>query len=136
MNLDGAIGKALAALDLHPVTQLAMDLVSIFSRTGEEAAVAEFLADYLRQGGLEAELQTVAPNRANAIGVIRGEGDGPRVMFNGHLDTSITGVEDEDYPMTGPQGPASRAKGFVRRDHVIGCGARPRRCWPRRDRWR
>lgn len=123
MNLDGAIGKALDAIDQDAVTRLAVDLVSIPSRTGEEAAVAEFLIDYMRRGGLEVELQAIAPNRANAIGVIRGEGDGPRVMFNGHLDTSITGVEDEDYPMTGPQGPASRAKGLVRRDHVIGCGA-------------
>jgi acetylornithine deacetylase len=123
MNLSGAIDKALNAVDQDAVTRLAVDLVSIPSRTGEEAAVAEFLVEYMRKGGLEVELQAVGPNRANAIGIIRGEGDGPRVMFNGHLDTSITGVEEEDYPMTGPQGPASCAKGFVRRDHVIGCGA-------------
>jgi acetylornithine deacetylase len=123
VNLDAAIAKALDGIDQDAVTRLAVDLVSISSRTGEEAAVAEFLVEHMRKGGLEVELQSIAPSRANAIGVIRGEGDGPRLMFNGHLDTSITGVEDEDYPMTGPQGPASRARGFVRREHVIGCGA-------------
>ena len=123
MNVDVAISKALENIDSDAVTRLAVDLVSIPSRTGDEQAVAEFLVDYMRRGGLEVELQSLAPGRANAVGVIRGEGDGPRVMFNGHLDTSITGVEAEDYPMTGPQGPASRAKGFVRHGHVLGCGA-------------
>jgi acetylornithine deacetylase/succinyl-diaminopimelate desuccinylase-like protein len=74
-------------------------------------------------GGLDVTLQEVGPNRANAVGILRGEGDGPRLMFNGHLDTSITGIEEEDYPMTGPQGPASRCKGFVQDGHVLGCGA-------------
>ena len=118
-----AIEKVLARIDPDVVTRLAVDLVSIPSRTGEEQQVAEFLADYMRRGGLDVELQQVGPNRANAVGVVRGEGDGPRLMFNGHLDTSITGVEEEDYPMTGPQGPASRAEGFVRNGHVLGCGA-------------
>jgi acetylornithine deacetylase len=123
MTVDAAIDKALSRLNPDTVTQLAVDLVSIRSRTGEELAVAEFLADYMRRGGLDVELQQFAPNRANAVGVIHGEGDGPRLMFNGHLDTSITGVEEDDYPMTGPLGAASRAQGAVRRGHVIGCGA-------------
>src|SRR5687768_15466579 len=123
MNVDATIQRVLERISPDAITQLAVDLVSIPSRTGEEGAAAEFLADYMRKGGLDVELQPLAPGRANAVGVIRGEGDGPRLMFNGHLDTSLTGVEEEDYPMTGPQGPASRAKGFVRHGHVLGCGA-------------
>ena len=122
-NIDAAIDRALARIDQAAVTQLAVDLVSIPSPTGSERAVASFLAEHMAAGGLEVTLQDVGPNRANAVGILRGEGDGPRLMFNGHLDTSITGIEEEDYPMTGPQGPASRPKGFVQDGHVLGCGA-------------
>jgi acetylornithine deacetylase/succinyl-diaminopimelate desuccinylase-like protein len=115
--------KALSRIDQDVVTKLAVDLVSIPSPTGSERELATYVADYMAAGGLEVTLQEVGPNRANAIGVLRGEGDGPRLMFNGHLDTSITGIEEEDYPMTGPHGAASRAKGFVKDGHVLGCGA-------------
>ena len=115
--------KALSRIDQDVVTKLAVDLVSIPSPTGSERELATFLADYMAAGGLEASLQEVGPNRANAVGILRGEGEGPRLMFNGHLDTSITGIEAEDYPMTGPHGAASRAKGFVKDGHVLGCGA-------------
>jgi acetylornithine deacetylase len=123
MSVDAAIGRALEHIDPDEVTRLAVDLVSIRSRTGEERTVATFLAEYMQKHGLQAELQDLGPDRANAVGVLRGRGPGPRLMFNGHLDTSITGVEEDDYPMTGPLGPASRAKGFVRNGHVMGCGA-------------
>ena len=60
-------------------------------------------------------------------------------MFNGHLDTSITGIEEEDYPMTGPQRRRGPRQGFVKDGHVLGCGAynmkggvaaMVRRAWP------
>ena len=123
MSLSDPIAIALSRIDSDAVTQLAVDLVSIPSPTGSERTVAAFLAERMAAGGLEVTLQELGPDRANAVGVIRGDGDGPRLMFNGHLDTSITGIEEEDYPMTGPQGLASRAKGFVRDGHVVGCGA-------------
>ena len=123
MNTERAIDRALAHIDQDAVTQLAVDLVSIPSPTGAEREAATFVAEHMERGGLDVTLQEIGPNRANAVGVIRGEGDGPRVMFNGHLDTSITGIDAEDYPMTGPLGPANRAKGFVKDGHVLGCGA-------------
>jgi acetylornithine deacetylase len=123
MDVDAAVAQALRHIDQDAVTQLAVDLVSIPSPTGSEREAATFLAEYMAAGGLEVTLQEVGPNRANAVGILRGAGDGPRLMFNGHLDTSITGIEAEDYPMTGPLGPASRTKGFVQDGHVLGCGA-------------
>ena len=123
MAATDSTAKALSRIDQDVVTKLAVDLVSIPSPTGSERELATFLADYMAAGGLEVSLQEVGPNRANAVGILRGEGEGPRLMFNGHLDTSITGDEAEDYPMTGPLGAASRAHGQVRRGHVIGCGA-------------
>ncbi len=123
MNAERAIERALGRIDQDAVTRLAVDLVSIPSPTGSEREAATFIAERMERGGLEVTLQELGPNRANAVGVIRGDGGGPRLMFNGHLDTSITGIDAEDYPMTGPLGPANRARGFVRDGHVIGCGA-------------
>ena len=112
MNSDRAIEQALSRIDQDVVTRLAVDLVSIPSPTGSERAVAEFVAEHMARGGLEVTLQEIGPTRANAIGIVRGEGDGPRLMFNGHLDTSITGIDAEDYPMTGPSGPAAPREGL------------------------
>jgi acetylornithine deacetylase/succinyl-diaminopimelate desuccinylase-like protein len=123
IDTDAAIARALRHLDQNAVTQLAVDLVSIPSPTGSEREAATFLAEYMAAGGLEVTLQDLGSNRANAVGILCGAGDGPRLMFNGHLDTSITGLEEEDYPMTGPLGRASRTKGFVQDGHVLGCGA-------------
>src|SRR5260370_10663434 len=94
--------KALSRIDQDVVTKLAVDLVSIPSPTGSEREAATYVADYMAAGGLESPLQEVGPNRANAIGRLRGEGDGPPRMFDRHLATSITGIAAEDYPLTGP----------------------------------
>jgi acetylornithine deacetylase/succinyl-diaminopimelate desuccinylase-like protein len=123
MSLGTAIDKALGLIDESAVVKLTEELVNIPSRTGEEKAAAVFLADHMAQAGLEVVVQEFAPGRANAIGLIRGDGSGPRLMLNGHLDTSITGIDDEDYPMTGPLGPANRSRAFVKDGHVYGCGA-------------
>lgn len=56
------------------------------SFSGEEGEVAADLAQQLRSLGLEAELQEVELGRPNVIGRLRGTGDGPSFMFNGHLD--------------------------------------------------
>ncbi len=52
-----------------------------------EGAVAVFLYEYCRHAGLEAEVQEVAPGRANVIARLRGRGGQPALLFNGHIDT-------------------------------------------------
>ncbi|MBI2303877.1 MAG: hypothetical protein HYU86_03915 [Chloroflexi bacterium] len=83
-----------------------MNMINIPSRTGEEEDLARFMVDYMAGLELEAFYQHMSERRGNAIGRLRGSGSGPTLMFNGHLDTSWTGVEVEDYPMTGPLPPA------------------------------
>ena len=44
--------------------------------------------DLLTQMGLQISFQEVEEGRANVLGVWEGAGDGPTLMFNGHLDTA------------------------------------------------
>ncbi len=73
--------------------KLTQDLVRIRSVNppGDELPVAEFLASRLKQFGFETEVVTVAKNRANVIAVIKGTGEAPALMFNGHLDVVPAG---------------------------------------------
>ena len=52
-----------------------------------EAAVANVLAEWLEQAGLEVHVEEAAPGRPNVIGVARGTGGGRSLLLNGHTDT-------------------------------------------------
>lgn len=78
----------LAAIDPDEVIALTQALVRISSVTGREGLeISRFMVDWLRENGVEAGLQEVGPERANVWGRIAGIGPGPRLLFNGHLDT-------------------------------------------------
>ena len=61
-----------------------------------EAEVAAFVADWLRDAGLEVEVDEAAPGRPSVVAVARGSGGGRSLMLNGHLDT--VGTEGMDRP--------------------------------------
>ncbi|MBI2303129.1 MAG: M20/M25/M40 family metallo-hydrolase [Chloroflexi bacterium] len=115
--------KAWAQIDRERLTRLAMDMVNIPSRTGEEADLARFMVDYMNGVGLEAFYQHIEERRGNAIGMIRGSGEGPDLLFNGHMDTSWTGVAEEDYPLTGPQRRDLKSEAYLEDGNIRGLGA-------------
>ena len=58
-----------------------------------EAAAAELTAGWLRAWGLSVEVSEVAPSRWNVVGRLKGNGVGPTLLLNGHLDTvGVTGM--------------------------------------------
>jgi acetylornithine deacetylase len=59
-----------------------------YSNTTGELELARFMAQAMRELGLEAELQPVEGERCNAIGRWRGTGGGKSLLFNGHMDTN------------------------------------------------
>jgi acetylornithine deacetylase/succinyl-diaminopimelate desuccinylase-like protein len=63
------------------------------SFTGDEQAMAELMAETLGGIGLGVQWQQVETGRANVLGTWAGTGDGPSLMFNGHMDTSYSGKE-------------------------------------------
>ena len=67
------------------------------SGTGE-AAVAELTAGWLRAWGLSVETFEVAAGRWNVVGRLVGNGVGPTLLLNGHLDTvGVAGMSVEPF---------------------------------------
>ena len=63
------------------------------SFTGSEEAMAELMRETFLDMGLQVQWQQVEDGRANVLGTRAGEGGGPSLMFNGHMDTSYSGRE-------------------------------------------
>ncbi|CAN0499687.1 unnamed protein product, partial [Phaeothamnion confervicola] len=75
------------------IRDLLIALVDIPSPTGQEAGMAHFLAGHMAGLGMETDLPFVEPGRPNAVGHLRGGGDGLNLLFTGHMDTSYSGDE-------------------------------------------
>ena len=113
--------KVLANLDRDELAHLACDLVNIPSPTGKENAVAEFVLQWYEANGLKPIRQEVDVGRPNAVGILKGQGKGLSLMFNGHLDTSFTG-SDEDRRIVANVEPESELRGSIEEDRVRGLG--------------
>lgn len=76
--------------DLFEPINLAQNLVRIPSVSGEggEVELARFIANYFIDRQIKVEWQEVEEGRANLIAEVEGIlGEGPNLLFNGHLDT-------------------------------------------------
>ena len=116
-----AAKKVLAHIDKNELAQLACDLVNIPSPTGQEKGVAEHILDWFHANGLKTIRQEVEVDRPNAVGVLKGDGTGLSLGFNGHMDTSFTGTQ-EDLRMVANVEPDSELKGSIRDGKVRGLG--------------
>jgi len=92
-----ALKSALARVDPDELIALTRDLIRIPSviRPGDpgatEAAVADFVEQWLRQEGFDVEVQTVAPGRPNVLGVLGDRAAGPTLLLEGHTDVVTEG---------------------------------------------
>jgi acetylornithine deacetylase len=60
-----------------------------------EGQIASFLASRCADLGLEVSLYEVTDGRMNVVGLLKGSGNGPSLMLNGHMDTvGVEGVVD------------------------------------------
>jgi len=116
--------KSVAPVAPEEVVNLLSELINIPSLTGTEQQVAEFLVDHMGKLGLEVRLQEVEPGRSNAIAILRGSGDGPALVFNGHLDTAYSGRLEEDYAGLGKIVRGNLPQAYVKEGHVYGLGSR------------
>ena len=108
---------AVAHITPERVRDLTIALVDIPSPTGQERDVAQFLVGHMRRLGMDADLQLVDPGRPNAVGHLRGNGDGLNLLFTGHMDTSYSGDEAH------LSGDGFRPKGIFRDGWIWGLGA-------------
>lgn len=109
--------RAAAHITTEAIRDVVVDLVDISSPTGQEAGVAHYLVDRMRKSGLDTDLQMVDAGRPNAVGHMRGRGDGLNLLFTGHMDTSYSGEEEH------LSGEGFKPKGLVRDGWVWGLGA-------------
>jgi acetylornithine deacetylase/succinyl-diaminopimelate desuccinylase-like protein len=105
------------AIDKERLVELALRAVSIPSLTGDEQAMADFMRDTLARMGLEVQVQEIEPGRANVLATWPGEGGGPTLMLNGHMDTSYSGREPWLAGIPGFQ-----PQGFVEDGRIYGLG--------------
>ncbi|MDX6359675.1 MAG: hypothetical protein QOH37_2729 [Nocardioidaceae bacterium] len=85
------------------VVRVARDLIRLDTTNarepglGNETLCAEYLQDYLRSNGVEAELVAREPHRANLVARIRG-GGGESLAFVGHTDVVPCDPRDWTHP--------------------------------------
>ncbi|MGH9527655.1 MAG: M20/M25/M40 family metallo-hydrolase, partial [Terriglobales bacterium] len=74
-------------MDAAALFALVRQLVDIESTTGQEAAVVEFTAAYLRQRGWQAEIWPLPPEQGPGRANIFASDGPPRIVLSTHLDT-------------------------------------------------
>jgi acetylornithine deacetylase/succinyl-diaminopimelate desuccinylase-like protein len=85
--------RIIAEVREDELVQMCCEVIEIPSPTGEELKMAEYMRSALEALGLNVTWQDVEEGRANVVARWDGAGDGPNLMFNGHMDTSNTGTE-------------------------------------------
>ncbi|MSQ72273.1 MAG: deacylase [Betaproteobacteria bacterium] len=96
------LDASIAHIDRDKLGALVADMVAIPSPTGKERPLAEFLAERLKQNGLDGSCQQIDAEQANAVGRHRGSGDGADLLLYAPIDTHLTGDPGEDLPWAGP----------------------------------
>ena len=64
-----------------------------------EKEIAEYIINYLNSLGLETRLQEVTPGRNNVLALLKGSGEGKKLLLEGHMDTVGINFMDID-PLT------------------------------------
>jgi acetylornithine deacetylase/succinyl-diaminopimelate desuccinylase-like protein len=109
--------KAAAHVTSDSLRDLLIDLVNIPSATGHEFGLAHYLVERMRRSGLATDLPLVEAGRPNAVGHLRGRGEGRNLLLTGHMDTSYSGDEEH------LAGDGFRPKAVLRDGWLFGLGA-------------
>ena len=76
------------SIDVEEAASLTAHLVSFRSYPGQEGDVQRAVAAWLRDNGVDAELQPTEDDRPNVVATVS-NGDGPTLLLNGHIDTVL-----------------------------------------------
>ncbi len=87
------------AVDRDKLIEIVRDLVSIPSVSGDEKQIMEHVAGFFDAAGIDYVVSANDPDRPNVIATI-GNGNGPTIAMNGHLDT--VPISDPDRWQTAP----------------------------------
>jgi acetylornithine deacetylase/succinyl-diaminopimelate desuccinylase-like protein len=117
--------KAVSLIDEARMRALNYAITDIHSPTGEERQASEWLAQHMREMGLDAFYQPLDERSGNAVGRMQGGGRGPSLLLYAPIDTHLRADPDEDVPWVGPAlRPDMLPKaGIAENGDVIGLGA-------------
>ena len=100
------------------------DVINIATPTGEERPLAQHLAESLQAAHLNAHVQPLTDQQANAWARLDGESDGKSLLLYAPMDTVTSNAVDEDVPAIGPMLRSDMvAQAYVQDGHVLGLGA-------------
>ncbi len=97
--------------ELIEITKKIISIPSHLKSPGQETPVAKFIKKMFEDEGIDSYLQEVVDGRCNVVAKIKGIGDGPSIMFNGHIDT---------VPAEGMERPFDP---YIKEDRLYGRGA-------------
>jgi len=87
------IQQIVDSLAAQEVVALALALGNIDSPAGHEREAGEYIFRWLDERSFEPRKVGLSSERFNVVGRLRGAGDGPTLIFNSHMDTSVAADE-------------------------------------------
>jgi len=87
--------KILFHIDEKELVELAVAMGNIYSPTGFEKPMAQFVFDWLNGNGFVPAMQEVVPERYNVVATLKGSGHGKSLLFNSHMDSDLGGPGEE-----------------------------------------
>ena len=91
MKLSDREQKVLGLIEEKELVDLAVAMGNVYSPTGFEKPMADFVYRWLKEQGLEAAKQEVVSERFNVVSALKGDGDGKSLLFNSHMDSDLGG---------------------------------------------
>lgn len=123
-DADALLDAALHLVTEDALRNAAVGVTAIPSPTGREAPLAAWLVQRMCRSGIDAHVQHVDAEQANAVGRVRGDGSGPDLMLYAPIDTLTTGDAAFDVPWIGPElRPDMQSEPIVDGRYVAGLGA-------------
>lgn len=81
------IDEAFLTQVLSEMVQIDSSNPSLTPGSPGEAEIGAYVAKVFEQIGLKVTIHELTPGRVNVVGILKGTGNGPSLMLNGHLDT-------------------------------------------------
>jgi acetylornithine deacetylase/succinyl-diaminopimelate desuccinylase-like protein len=97
------LAAARSRIDRERLAERLREIVDIPSPTGGELPLARHLATTLESIGCDASVQAIDDRQGNAVGRLRGRGDGPELLLYAPIDAAFSGNVEEDEPWLGPR---------------------------------
>ena len=95
--------ELMAAIDTDYLTQFAQKLVQLPSENppGDEKLISDYLLHWFEERDIPTRVVESSPHRPNIIAEIKGNGNGPTLLFNGHVDVVPAGPDWSIEPYAG-----------------------------------